>query len=211
VGGRIRVFHGLLRKLESEEALAALLAHEIAHVKHRHVAAGLGHGLAVALLLSVVSPEGGAQAAQSLLGGAAQWALLGYTREAERQADLDALVASLVLYGHGGGVAALFRAMPQAQATAGTAWLRTHPETAERLALLEKAAADRAARLAGPSTPLPAALRALPSKAPAATGLAVGAIEWVVAKLSADLDKALLRAGDPVDALGAWMAQAQNP
>lgn len=166
VGGRIRVFHGLLRKLESEEALAALLAHEIAHVKHRHVAAGLGHGLAVALLLSVVSPEGGAQAAQGMLGTAAQLALLGYGRDAERQADAEALEASLALYGHGGGVVALFAALPQAEAAAGTAWLRSHPETVERLALLQTAAAARGQRLAGPATPLPAELRQIPTQRP---------------------------------------------
>jgi len=168
VGGRIRVFHGLLRRLESEEALAALLAHEIAHVKHRHVAAGLGHGLAVALALSVVSPEGGAQVGQAVLGGAAQIALLGYSREAERQADADALAASIALYGHGGGVAALFAALPQAEGSSGTAWLRSHPETAERLALLQATATARGARLQGPSTLLPAALRALPAAAPSA-------------------------------------------
>jgi predicted Zn-dependent protease len=166
IGGRIRVFHGLLRKLDSEEALAALLAHEIAHVKHRHVAAGMGHGLAVALMLSVVSPEGGAQAAQAVLGGAANLALLGYSRDAERQADADALAASLALYGHGGGVAALFAALPQDEAATGTAWLRSHPEATERLALLEAAAAARGARLAGPTTPLPAALRAPPPPQP---------------------------------------------
>jgi Zn-dependent protease with chaperone function len=165
IGGRIRVFHGLLRKLPSEEALAALLAHEIAHVKHRHVAAGMGHGLAVALLLTVVSPDSGAQAAQAVLGGAAQLALLGYSRDAERQADADALAASLALYGHGGGVSALFALLPQAEAAAGSAWLRSHPETAERLALLEAAAAARGARLAGPATPLRPALRTPPRPA----------------------------------------------
>lgn len=171
VGGRIRVFYGLLRKLESEEALVALLAHEIAHVKHRHVAAGLGHGLAVALLLSVVSPEGGAQAAQAMLGTAAQLALLGYERDAERQADADALAASLALYGHGGGVAALFAALPQAEAAAGTAWLRSHPETAERLAFLQTEAAARGQRLVGPATPLPLELRTLPRQHPARHGV----------------------------------------
>jgi TetR/AcrR family transcriptional repressor of lmrAB and yxaGH operons len=40
--------------------------------------------------------------------------------------------------------------------------------------------------------------------------LAVHAVESVVAKLGADLDKVLQRAGDPADALGAWMAQAQR-
>jgi Zn-dependent protease with chaperone function len=161
VGGRIRVFHGLLRRLDSEEALAALLAHEIAHVKHRHVAAGLGHGLAVALLLSTVWPEGGAQAAQGLLGGTAQLALLGYSRENERLADAEALAASLALYGHGGGVAQLFASLPQADAPAGSAWLRTHPDTAERLALLEAAAQARRIRMTGPKTTLDPRLRAL--------------------------------------------------
>jgi predicted Zn-dependent protease len=146
--------------------LAALLAHEIAHVKHRHVAAGMGHGLAVVLLLSVVSPEGGAQAAQSLLSGAAQLALLGYSREAERQADADALAASLALYGHGGGVAALFKVLPQDESAKGAAWLRSHPETAERLALMQAVAAAKGATLQGAATPLPEALRSLPQRRP---------------------------------------------
>jgi Zn-dependent protease with chaperone function len=146
IGGRIRLFHGLLRRLPSEETLAALLAHEIAHVKHRHVAAGMGHALAVSLLLAVVWPEGGAQAAQAVLGGAVNLALLGYSRDAERQADADALAASLALYGHGGGVKALFAALPLDEASSGATWLRSHPEGAERLALLEAAAAERGSR-----------------------------------------------------------------
>lgn len=40
--------------------------------------------------------------------------------------------------------------------------------------------------------------------------LAVRAIESVVAKLGADLDKVLKRTADPVDALGAWMGSAQR-
>jgi beta-barrel assembly-enhancing protease len=159
LGGRIRVFHGLLRRLDSEEALAALLAHEIAHVKHRHVVAGMGHGLAVVLLVSVVTPDGAAQAAQSLLGNATQLALLGYSREAERQADAEALQASLAMDGHAEGLARLFATLPKSEVPAGAAWLRSHPETTERLALLQAATAARGASWRGPATPLPAALR----------------------------------------------------
>lgn len=164
VGGRIRVFHGLLRKLDSEQALAALLAHEIAHVKHRHVAANMGHGLAVALVLSVALPEFGAQSAQGLLSGAAQLTLLGYSRDAERQADAEALAASLALYGHAGGLASLFTRLPPSDAPTGTAWLRSHPDTTERLAVLQAAAAARGAAIDGPTTALPSALRNLPSE-----------------------------------------------
>src|SRR3989344_3521004 len=44
VGGRIVIHRGLLRRLRGEHELAALLAHEMAHVQHRHVAASLGPG-----------------------------------------------------------------------------------------------------------------------------------------------------------------------
>ena len=42
------------------------------------------------------------------------------------------------------------------------------------------------------------------------TELAVCAIESVVTQLGADLDRVLLRVGDPADALAAWMASAQR-
>src|SRR3989344_1501820 len=45
VGGRIVIHRGLLRRLRGEHELAALLAHEMAHVQHRHAAASLGRGL----------------------------------------------------------------------------------------------------------------------------------------------------------------------
>lgn len=163
IGGHIRVFHGLLRRLESEEALAALLAHEIAHVKHRHVAAAMGHGMAVMLVLSAVAPDSAARAAQGLLGGAAQLALLGYTRENERQADAEALAASLALYGHGGGLEELFALLQQPEEGGVPSWLRTHPETAERLAALRAQAASQGRPMAAttPPTPLPNPLKSL--------------------------------------------------
>lgn len=161
IGGHIRIFHGLLRRLDSEEALAALLAHEIAHVKHRHVATAMGHGMAVVLVLAVVAPDQAARAAQGLLGGAAQLALLGYSREKERQADAEALAASLALYGHGGGLVQLFAALPKPEGAAAPSWLNTHPETGERLAALRAEAARRGASLQATTaaTPLADALR----------------------------------------------------
>lgn len=76
IGGRLRVYRGLIDKLDSEDAPAALLAHEIAHVRHRHVAASLGHATAITLMLSVISSEAGAQAAGQMIGNAAGIALL---------------------------------------------------------------------------------------------------------------------------------------
>lgn len=161
IGGRIHVFRGLLQALRSEDALAALLAHEIAHVKHRHVAAGLGRGMAVGLLLGVLSADAGAAVAQSALGQAAGLTLLGYSRDQEAEADAEALRAVVALYGHAGGVAELFARLGAEAGDAQdvqVALLRSHPLTADRLLQLQAQARSAGWPLAGALTPLPAAL-----------------------------------------------------
>lgn len=163
LGGRIRVFKGLLIELKSEDALAALLAHEIAHVKHRHVAANLGRGLAVALLLGVVSTDAGAAAAQHALGGAAGLAMLGYSREQEAQADEDALKAVVALYGHAGGMVELFTQLGDAtKATKGSGpkveALHTHPLTEARLAAVRARARQAGWAVTGAGKALPGVL-----------------------------------------------------
>ncbi len=165
VGGRIRVFEGLLARVESEEALAALLAHEIAHVKHRHVAANLGRGLAVSLVLGVVSTDAGA-AAQGLLGDAAGLALLGYSREQEAEADAEALRAMAALHGHAGGLLALFETLGRQEGAGagGLELLRTHPLTTSRLQAIEADATARGIPLRGALSPLPDDLRVAPHK-----------------------------------------------
>jgi predicted Zn-dependent protease len=161
LGGRIRVYSGLLDQLQSEDELAALLAHEIAHVRHRHVAASLGRGLAVALVLGVVSADAGAAAAQSTLGQAASLAMLSYSREQEAQADADALRAVVALYGHAGGVTALFHRLRDAAGDGGPEWtvLRSHPLTDARLAAIEAETTRQAWPASGPLTALPEALQ----------------------------------------------------
>jgi beta-barrel assembly-enhancing protease len=158
IGGRIRVYRGLLLKLPSEEALAALLAHEIAHVKHRHVAASMGRGLALTLLFSVIGGDAGAQAAQSVLGQVAGLALMGYSREQETNADTEALQASVALYGHVGGYAELFAALSDAEKNKGPSIsvLRSHPLTEARMAHAQTMAQARGWAFSGSRTPLPA-------------------------------------------------------
>lgn len=162
LGGRIRVFHGVLAQVQHEEELAALLAHEIAHIKHRHVAANLGRGMTMALLLSAVSGEAGAGLAQALLGQAAHLALLGYSREQERQADADALRASVALYGHAGGVLALLHRLETVEQQRGTSppgWLRSHPQGSDRVFAARALASAQGWAISGAMQPLAAELR----------------------------------------------------
>ena len=71
IGGQLVFFRGLLARIENEDALAMVMAHELAHLKHRHVSAALGRGVAVGVILSVVSAELGRSAASGVLGQAA--------------------------------------------------------------------------------------------------------------------------------------------
>lgn len=160
LGGRIRVQAGLLARLHSEEELAALLAHEIAHVKYRHVASNTGRGLAVALLLGLVSADAGAAAAQSMLSQAAGLTLLGYSREQESEADGAALQAVVATYGHAGGLVALFEHLGDAEAgqDAPPQVLSTHPLTRARRQAVEAAARAQGWPTSGPLTALPAGL-----------------------------------------------------
>lgn len=115
VGGRIVIHRGLLRRLRGEHELAALLAHEMAHVQHRHVAASLGRGLAIGLVLSVVSADAGGRAAGVLLEQTGGLLVRGYGRDHEREADTGAMRAAAALHGHVGGVIGLFERIASAR------------------------------------------------------------------------------------------------
>jgi len=167
LGGHLHVYRGLLQALRSEEALDALLAHEIAHVLHRDVAASLGRGLAVGVLLSTLSADAGAAAARAALGQTANVALLGYSREQETRADEAALDAAIARHGHAAGALALFEDLQAAQTQRGPALeiLRSHPLTPDRLTHLKSRAQSRGAATVGTLRPLPAALQGLKPEA----------------------------------------------
>lgn len=167
IGGHVVVYGGLLSKLPSEAALATLLAHEIGHVKHRHVAASMGRGMGVALVLSLLSADAGGKIAQSVFGASSQLALMNYSREHENQADEEALRATVALYGHGAGYMELFEVLqkeesklPEAMRSVGV--FRSHPLTEDRLAQARSLAQTNGWSLQGSSAALADALKQLP-------------------------------------------------
>lgn len=172
IGGQLVVYGGLLAKLPTESALATLLAHEIAHVKHRHVAASMGRGMGIALVLSLLSADVGGQVAQSVFSASSQLALMNYSRDHENQADEEALRATVALYGHGAGYLELFEVLqkeesklPEAMRSTGV--FRSHPLTQDRQEHARMLAQRSGWSLQGISPALPDALRQL-SKTPSA-------------------------------------------
>lgn len=171
VGGRIVIHRGLLRRLQREDELAALLAHEMSHVRHRHVAASLGRALAVGVVLSAVSADVGGQAAQVILNQGGGLLMLGYSRDHEREADRDAVQAAAALHGHVGGVLGLFEQMGRTlacderqPARTGRAqppnWLSTHPSDRDRTEAARQWAHDAGVPLQGDAPALSPALLA---------------------------------------------------
>lgn len=171
LGGQTVFFRGLVQKLDCEDALAMVVAHELAHLKYRHPAAALGRGVAVGMLLAVISADLGRSAAGGALSQAGVLTLLTFNREQEREADAEALRVIAAEYGHIGGALdlfAAFAALPGAQREAGTAaieFLRTHPLTANRSAAVQAWAQAQRVALDGPRRPLPPALAALRAQA----------------------------------------------
>ena len=155
-GGHIIVFKGLLEKMESEDALAAVLAHEIADVKHRDVIKGLWRAVSLWLLLAAVD--------SSSLGGlgdaAGETALMSYSRGQERRADEAATEALGRLYGHTQGFERSFLVLVEA-AQGGLQppeILSSHPDTQKRIDNSKKMAARLGYPVQGESVPLPPAL-----------------------------------------------------
>lgn len=138
LGGHVVITSALYERMPSENALAAVVAHEIAHVKARDPIAAAGGGASLAFVLALVSGE-----ADGLVPQLATLVALGYSRGAEERADAEAIAALRGSYGHAGGAASVFEILAEA-AGAGRAavptFLSTHPADAERIAKLRSAA-----------------------------------------------------------------------
>ena len=161
LGGHVVIYRGLLKVLPDENSLAMVLAHEIAHIKHRHPVTALGRGLATAVVVSTISGAAGNSFAGRAMGEAGLLTHLGFTRAQEEQADATALAAVVALYGHAGGSGELFKLMRTAseRASEPPKLLSTHPQSEERTARLANLAQTRQWPSEGGRTPLPVAIR----------------------------------------------------
>lgn len=134
LGGHVFLFKGLLEKLPNENALTMLLAHEIAHVKHRHPIRSLGRGVVIGLAMSVVSTAASDVMIESFLGEAGYLTILKYSRDMESQSDETAIAAVISIYGHLAGAEDLFTALQAETANIEPPeFFSTHPLTEDRI------------------------------------------------------------------------------
>jgi predicted Zn-dependent protease len=156
-GGRIVVTTALLEAVKSENELAMVLGHELAHFANRDHLRGLGRG--IVLLIISTAALGGNDPASSFLQGSIGATQLTFSRAQESAADALGLDLVLKRYGHAGGCVDFFRQLDKKEGdTRWIAMLRTHPASASRVDDLNKLISERGAAT-GELTPLPPTLQ----------------------------------------------------
>ena len=164
LGGHVFVLRGLIERVEHENALAMVMAHEIAHAANRDVAANMGGALLLQLVLGTVTGMS-TETVDGLIWGPNALLLRQFSRDAERAADRDGLAAMAATYGHVAGADAFFRILleeiGETLPDEGPEFLNTHPLTAGRIEDLGALAEARGWTLEGEVTPLGETLTAL--------------------------------------------------
>lgn len=162
LGGHVFVARGLLERMPNENALAMVMAHEMAHVAHRDPAAALG-GVVLLQVLLAVTLDSAPASLEQLIAGPNALLLSSFSRETERRADTAGLQAIAALYGHvaeAGRVFEIFLEQPEPPEL-----LSTHPLSRDRIEGIVALARSRDWALDGPRTPLAPALANQPAAA----------------------------------------------
>jgi beta-barrel assembly-enhancing protease len=146
-GGYVGVYSGLILAAETESELAAVIAHEIAHVTQRHLLRGFEDQskfaipamavlIAAAILGAQVSADAGMAAAAGLQAATVQ-RQINFTRDNENEADRLG-IATLARAGHDPyAMAGFFGRLAQAGRlydNHAPEFLRTHPVNSNRIA-----------------------------------------------------------------------------
>lgn len=106
-GGMVVVFSGLLNRVDSQDEIAFVLAHELGHFHHRDHLKGLGRAL-VALFLSVTI-LGENSAATNFIFNSIGQVEMKFSRSQEKAADLYAIKLLEKCYGSANGAVAFMQ------------------------------------------------------------------------------------------------------
>lgn len=134
-GGKVWIMRGLIDKAGGPDEVAAVIAHEIAHVERRDVMAALYRSMGYGLVLDAFV-GGGSGAGQQLILVSGVLADNGHSRETEAAADARAIGLMHAAGLDSRGLAAFFGRMAAEDGDAvGGKWLEmvsTHPDSVKR-------------------------------------------------------------------------------
>jgi len=132
LGGHILINSALLARCSDENTLAMVLAHEIAHIKHRHPIVALGRGFTISIAMLSLLGLSESQFSNQIVGYFGLATQLVYSRDNEVQADQTALETLQTVYGHVGGADRLFEILADTEGKPLNQLFSTHPLTESR-------------------------------------------------------------------------------
>lgn len=137
-GGYVYFYTGLLKNMNSEAEMAAVLAHEISHVVARHSIRRIQTALGASLAAQLVLGKGSSEAINAAVGIGLNLAMAGYSREAEREADNYGIQYMVESGYNPQGMVDMFHTLARIGGSRGSAnsfeqLVSTHPDTQERI------------------------------------------------------------------------------
>jgi predicted Zn-dependent protease len=139
-GGKIAFYSGILTQLKlSDDEVAMVMGHEIAHALREHARERMGKNAATGIGAGLLSQALGlGQVGQTVTNYGAQLLTLQFSRSDESEADLVGMeLAARAGYDPRAGVS-LWQKMGATGRTAPPLWLSTHPSSSSRIADIEK-------------------------------------------------------------------------
>jgi len=131
-GGKILIMNGLLKNVKSSDELAGVMAHEISHVRRRHVLQKIINALSIFLTIHFFAGDFSSVVALDPSTLAAIGALT-FDRRMEREADQDALESLIKLGINPESMVSFFKR--EASLPESLNFLSTHPGDEERILL----------------------------------------------------------------------------
>lgn len=139
-GGYIFVTRGALALMETEAALAGVLAHEVAHVDQKHVLDEIRRSSVMSSVQEESQLDGAILDQIAELGGSMLF--MGLSREDEMESDSIGVLYAVATGYQAAGLVQFLESLVAAEEVEGEPsegmqeWLATHPSTAERLDVL---------------------------------------------------------------------------
>ena len=143
-GGKIAFYSGILDTLKmTDDEVAAVMGHEIAHALREHARARMGKQAATSITANVVSQVFGlGNLGNAALGAGANLLTLKFSRDDETEADLVGLeLMARAGYDPRAGVT-LWQKMQAANKGAPPQWMSTHPASENRIKEIRKHLAE---------------------------------------------------------------------
>ncbi|CAN5485115.1 hypothetical protein BH11BAC2_BH11BAC2_13830 [soil metagenome] len=135
--GHIIVYSGIIRQMEDESQLAGLLAHEMAHVEHRHSMRMVCKSLSGTILLSLLFHDVNGIVG-TLINNAQGLQQLSYSRDYEKEADLSGFELMKKKKLDPDGMISLFEILENEERQELPGFFSSHPLTPDRISYLKK-------------------------------------------------------------------------